>query len=58
METVRNTVVLMVLLLAGILSHRWGKKRFLTLGQYLIAIGFLLTSFSQNYAMLILALML
>lgn len=57
METVRNLVVLIVLLLAGMLAQRWGKKRFLTLGQYLIAAGFLLASFSQNYLMLILALM-
>lgn len=58
METARNLVLFFVLLLAGMLAQRWGKKRFLTLGQYLIVGGFLLASFSQNYLMLILALML
>ncbi len=57
-ETARSFVFLLVLLLAGMLAQRWGKKRFLTLGQYLIAAGLLLGSFSQNYAMLVLALML
>jgi fucose permease len=57
METARNFVVLIVLLLAGILAQRWGKKRFLTLGQYFIAAGLLLGSFSQNYPTLILAVM-
>jgi fucose permease len=58
LETARNLVVLLVLLLASILAQRWGKKRFLTLGQYLIAAGLLMASFSQNYTMLVLALML
>ncbi len=57
LELVRSLVVLLVLLLAGMLAQRWGKKRFLTLGQYLIAAGFLLASFSQSYLALILALM-
>lgn len=57
LETVRNSVVLVVLLLAGMLAQRWGKKRFLALGQYLIAAGFLLGSLAPNYAILILALM-
>ena len=57
METARNLVILVVLLLAGILAQRWGKKRFLTLGQYLIAAGLLLASFSPNYPVLILALL-
>jgi fucose permease len=57
-ETARSFIMLVVLLLAGILAQRWGKKRFLTLGQYMIAAGFLLGSFAQNYAMLILAVML
>ena len=56
-ETARSFVMFIVLLLAGILAQRWGKKRFLTLGQYMIAAGFLLGSFAQNYAMLILAVM-
>ena len=58
METARNLLVFMVVLLAGMLSQRWGKKRFLTLGQYIIAAGLLLVSFSQSYAMIIIALML
>lgn len=57
-ETARNMVILVVLLLAGMLAQRWGKKRFLALGQYLIAAGFLLASFSPNYTSLVLALML
>ena len=58
METMRTMLVLIVLLLAGILAQRWGKKRFLTLGQYLMATGFLLASFAPSYPTLILALML
>ena len=57
METARNLVILIVLLLAGALAQRWGKKRFLTLGQYLVAAGLLLASFSQSYSMLIFALL-
>ena len=57
-ETARSSVVLVMLLLAGMLAQRWGKKRFITLGQYLIAAGLLFASFAQNYAMLILAVML
>jgi len=58
LETARNLTVFIVLLLAGILAQRWGKKRFLNLGQYLLAAGLLLASFSQNYAMLIIAILL
>ena len=57
METTRTIVMIMMLLLAGILAQRWGKKRFLALGQYINATGLLLASFSQNYAMLIVALL-
>ena len=57
METARNLVVLVVLLLAGILAQRWGSKKFLTLGQYFIVGGLLLGSLAQNYPMLILAVM-
>ena len=56
-ETARSFVVLIVLLLAGMLAQRWGKKRFLTLGQYLIAAGLLLASFAPNYATLVVAMM-
>lgn len=58
METVRNLLVFAVLLAAGMLAQRWGKKRFLTLGQYIIAAGLLLGSMAQNYATLVIALML
>ena len=58
METARNLLVFVVLLAAGMLAQRWGKKRFLTLGQYIIAGGLFLGSFSQNYGMLVLALVL
>lgn len=58
METARNLLVFLVLLAAGMLAQRWGKKRFLTLGQYIIAGGLFLGSFSQSYGMLVVALML
>jgi fucose permease len=58
LETARNLVILIVLLLAGALAQRWGKKKFLNLGQYLLAAGLLLASFSQNYTMLIVAILL
>lgn len=57
MESARNLIVFIVLLGAGALAQRWGKKRFLTLGQYLLAAGLLLASFSQNYTTLILAIL-
>lgn len=57
METARNILILAVLLLAGLLAQRWGKKRFLTLGQYMIAAGLLLGSLSPNYAVFVVALM-
>lgn len=58
METVRNLLVFVIVLGAGMLAQRWGKKRFLTLGQYIIAGGLLLGSFSQSYSTLVVALML
>lgn len=57
-ETTRSFFFLVVLLLAGMLAQRWGKKRFLALGQYFVAGGLLLGSFSQNYYTLLLAVML
>jgi len=57
LETARNLVILIVLLLAGALAQRWGKKKFLNLGQYLLAAGLLLASFSQDYTMLIIAIL-
>ncbi|MEJ2752845.1 MAG: MFS transporter, partial [Chloroflexota bacterium] len=56
-ETARSTVMLTMLLVAGALAQRWGKKRFLTLGQYLVATGLILASFAPNYVLLVLALM-
>jgi len=58
LETARNLLVFIVVLVAGMLAQRWGKKRFLTLGQYVIAAGLLLVSVSQSYAMIIIAIML
>ena len=57
LETARNLVLLIVLLMAGAMAQRWGKKKFLNLGQYLLAAGLLLASFSQNYTMLIVAIL-
>jgi len=56
LESARNLVLLLVLLAAGMLAQRWGKKRFLTLGQYLMAAGLLLASFSRDYTMLVISL--
>lgn len=58
LETARNLLVFIVVLGAGMLAQRWGKKRFLSLGQYIIATGLLLVSVSQSYAMIIIAIML
>ncbi|MCP5064853.1 MAG: MFS transporter [Ignavibacteriae bacterium] len=52
-ETIRNFVVLIILLLAGFLVQLWSKKRFIAQGQFLIALGLLLVSFSQSYLMLV-----
>ena len=57
METARTLVLILVLLLAGMLAQRWGKKRFLTLGLYLITLGLFLSSLAQNYLMLLAAVM-
>ena len=58
METARTFVVLIALILAGVLAQKFGKKRYVTLGQYLLAAGLLMVSFSQTYLTLILSLML
>jgi len=52
-ETIRNFVVLIILLLAGFLVQLWSKKRFIAQGQFLIALGLLMISFSQSYLMLV-----
>ncbi len=56
-ETVRSVLILAMLMLAGILVHRWGKKPMVVSGQYLIAAGALMASYSDNYPMLIVSLM-
>ena len=57
MESARTTIIMIVLLLSGILAQKWGKKPFLTSGQYLLTLGLLLASFANNYITLILSLM-
>lgn len=57
MATARTFVMLLVLVLAGVCAQKWGKKRFITSGQYLLAVGLLMASFAQSYLMLILSLM-
>ena len=57
METARTFLLLVVLILSGILARKWGKKQFVTWGQYLLAIGLFLTSYADSYPMLILSLM-
>ena len=57
METVRTLVILVMLLLAGICAQKWGKKPFLTSGQYLLAAGLFLISMAQSYPMLLAFLM-
>jgi fucose permease len=56
-ETVRTLLIIAMLMLAGVLAHRWGKKPMMVSGQYLIAAGVLMASYSQNYPMLIVSLM-
>jgi len=57
METARNLLIFIAILLAGFAALKWGKKRFITSGQYMLAAGLLMASFSQNYFMLIASLM-
>jgi len=57
MATARTAMMLVVLVLAGISGQKWGKKWFLTGGQYVLAAGLLMTSFAQSYPTLIVALM-
>ena len=56
-ETARTLLLIVVMLLAGFSVHAWGKKRFITLGLYLMAAGLLLVSFSQSYTMFVVSLM-
>ncbi|MDE2799077.1 MAG: MFS transporter, partial [Gemmatimonadota bacterium] len=57
LETARTCLLLVVLILSGILARKWGKKHFVTWGQYLLAIGLLMISYADSYPMLILSLM-
>jgi len=57
METARTFIILAVLLISGILANRWGKKPLMAIGQYLIAIGAIMASYSQDYYILIISLM-
>jgi MFS transporter, DHA1 family, inner membrane transport protein len=56
-ETGRNIVVLIILIVASILVRLWSKQRFISQGQYLIALGLLFASFSQSYILFVLSLM-
>jgi fucose permease len=57
LATAKTFVMLLVLVLAGVCAQRWGKKRFVISGQYLLAVGLLMASIAQSYLMLILSLM-
>ena len=57
METARTVLILSVLLISGILAHKWGKKPLMVMGQYLMAIGSIMASYSQDYFSLIISLM-
>ena len=57
METARTFIILAVLLISGIIANRWGKKLLMAIGQYLIAIGAIMASYSQDYYILIISLM-
>ena len=46
METARTFIIVAVLLISGILANRWGKKPLMAIGQYLIAIGAIMASYS------------
>ena len=58
LETARSGIIFLVLLLAGLLAQRWGKKTFLSLGLYSLAGGLLLASFAQSYTALLFAVLL
>jgi fucose permease len=58
MASARTFIMLIFLVMAGVLAQKWGKKPFLTLGQYVLTVGLLMASFANSYAMFILSLML
>ena len=57
METARTFLLLAVLILSGLLARVWGKKQFVTWGQYFLAIGLIMTSYADSYSMLVISLM-
>ncbi len=57
MESARTAIVMVALILSGILAQKWGKKPFLTSGQYLLTAGLLIASFADTYAEFVLSLM-
>ncbi|MFC1573926.1 sugar MFS transporter [Candidatus Latescibacterota bacterium] len=57
MESARAFMIFIVVILAGVCAHTWGKRLFITSGQYLLAAGLLMISYSQSYPMLIISLM-
>ena len=56
-EAVKTLFAIIIILLCGILSNRFGKKLFLVSGYYLIALGSLLASNSNNYISLLISIM-
>ena len=56
-EAAKTLLFVVVMLLTGFSAHAWGKKRFITLGLYVMASGFLMASFSHSYIMFIASLM-
>ena len=56
-EAVKTLFAIIIILLCGFLSNRFGKKLFLVSGYYLIALGSLLASNSSNYISLLISIM-
>jgi fucose permease len=57
MASARTFIMLIFLVTSGVLAQKWGKKPFLTVGQYLLTIGLLMASVANSYPMFILSLM-
>ena len=57
MESARSVVILSALVVVGMCAQKWGKKRLITSGQFLVAAGLLMTSFAQSYPVFVLSLM-
>ena len=56
LEMTRTYVLALVLVIAALLAHRYGKKRFVIGGQYLLAAGLWLCSLAPSYGALIIGL--